>query len=169
MAWEEDSCICLNMQLIAILSRIGVSFSYRTLLQGCFPTDECHRNRHMHSFPVDYTLCFSIKHFPTVVDGSSHSLSALADTLRMPDDGFPKYSKRLAGKSLLHIPVLRYGSPVLEHRYENPLFVPYQNRLYAAIRLGIRKAFILCDLLHNQTKQNRPDKDRREILFPVRL
>ena len=24
MAWEEDSCICLNMQLIAILSRIGV-------------------------------------------------------------------------------------------------------------------------------------------------
>ena len=27
MAWEEDSCICLNMQLIAILSRIGVSIN----------------------------------------------------------------------------------------------------------------------------------------------
>ena len=27
MAWEEDSCICLNMQLIAILSRIGVEYS----------------------------------------------------------------------------------------------------------------------------------------------
>ena len=26
MAWEEDSCICLNMQLIAILSRIGVIY-----------------------------------------------------------------------------------------------------------------------------------------------
>ncbi len=26
MAWEENSCICLNMQLIAILSRIGVTF-----------------------------------------------------------------------------------------------------------------------------------------------
>ncbi|MEO3487745.1 hypothetical protein ABG827_14235, partial [Phocaeicola vulgatus] len=26
MAWEEDSCICLNMQLIAILSRIGVFY-----------------------------------------------------------------------------------------------------------------------------------------------
>ena len=26
MAWEENSCICLNMQLIAILSRIGVFF-----------------------------------------------------------------------------------------------------------------------------------------------
>ena len=26
MAWEENSCICLNMQLIAILSRIGVIF-----------------------------------------------------------------------------------------------------------------------------------------------
>ena len=26
MAWEEDSCICLNMQLIAILSRIGVTY-----------------------------------------------------------------------------------------------------------------------------------------------
>ena len=25
MAWEENSCICLNMQLIAILSRIGVN------------------------------------------------------------------------------------------------------------------------------------------------
>ena len=24
MAWEEHSCICLNMQLIVILSRIGV-------------------------------------------------------------------------------------------------------------------------------------------------
>ena len=24
MAWEENSCICFNMQLIAILSRIGV-------------------------------------------------------------------------------------------------------------------------------------------------
>ena len=27
MAWEENSCISLNMQLIAILSRIGVSSS----------------------------------------------------------------------------------------------------------------------------------------------
>ena len=27
MAWEEDSCICLNMQLIAILSRIGVTIT----------------------------------------------------------------------------------------------------------------------------------------------
>ena len=27
MAWEENSCICLNMQLIAILSRIGVIIS----------------------------------------------------------------------------------------------------------------------------------------------
>ena len=27
MAWEENSCICLNMQLIAILSRIGVLFT----------------------------------------------------------------------------------------------------------------------------------------------
>ena len=26
MAWEENSRICLHMQLIAILSRIGVSF-----------------------------------------------------------------------------------------------------------------------------------------------
>ena len=28
MAWEENSCICLHMQLIAILSRIGV-LSYK--------------------------------------------------------------------------------------------------------------------------------------------
>ena len=28
MAWEENSCISLNMQLIAILSRIGVRFDY---------------------------------------------------------------------------------------------------------------------------------------------
>lgn len=26
MAWEENSCICLHMQLIAILSRIGVIY-----------------------------------------------------------------------------------------------------------------------------------------------
>ena len=30
MAWEENSCICLNMQLIAILSRIGVLLSDKT-------------------------------------------------------------------------------------------------------------------------------------------
>ena len=28
MAWEENSCISLNMQLIAILSRIGVYTVY---------------------------------------------------------------------------------------------------------------------------------------------
>ena len=28
MAWEENSCICLNMQLIAILSRIGVIYAH---------------------------------------------------------------------------------------------------------------------------------------------
>ena len=28
MAWEENSCISLNMQLIAILSRIGVKSPY---------------------------------------------------------------------------------------------------------------------------------------------
>ena len=27
MAWEENSCICLHMQLIAILSRIGANRS----------------------------------------------------------------------------------------------------------------------------------------------
>ena len=35
MAWEENSCISLNMQLIAILSRIGVmfgSFSLQSVL-----------------------------------------------------------------------------------------------------------------------------------------
>ena len=31
MAWEENSCICLNMQLIAILSRIGVSLTVSNL------------------------------------------------------------------------------------------------------------------------------------------
>lgn len=29
MAWEENSCICLHMQLIAILSRIGVIINIR--------------------------------------------------------------------------------------------------------------------------------------------
>ena len=28
MAWEENSCISLNMQLIAILSRIGVEYCF---------------------------------------------------------------------------------------------------------------------------------------------
>ena len=28
MAWEENSCISLNMQLIAILSRIGVEHTH---------------------------------------------------------------------------------------------------------------------------------------------
>ena len=32
MAWEENSCICLHMQLIAILSRIGVYISDRLRL-----------------------------------------------------------------------------------------------------------------------------------------
>ena len=29
MAWEENSCISLNMQLIAILSRIGVILTWK--------------------------------------------------------------------------------------------------------------------------------------------
>ena len=34
MAWEENSCICLNMQLIAILSRIGVQVTRGASLSG---------------------------------------------------------------------------------------------------------------------------------------
>ena len=34
MAWEENSCICLNMQLIAILSRIGVNLNYCIVLSS---------------------------------------------------------------------------------------------------------------------------------------
>ena len=29
MAWEENSCICLHMQLIAILSQIGIIITLR--------------------------------------------------------------------------------------------------------------------------------------------
>ena len=31
MAWEENSRICLHTQLIAILSRIGVSYTSKTI------------------------------------------------------------------------------------------------------------------------------------------
>ena len=34
MAWEENSCICLHMQLITILSRIGVRILYKNLKIG---------------------------------------------------------------------------------------------------------------------------------------
>ena len=34
MAWEENSCICLNMQLIAILSRIGVGYDLMIRYKG---------------------------------------------------------------------------------------------------------------------------------------
>ena len=40
MAWEENSCICLNMQLIAILSRIGViivKFFWLHMVEGWLP------------------------------------------------------------------------------------------------------------------------------------
>ena len=35
MAWEENSCICLNMQLIAILSRIGVTLETKNVFKNC--------------------------------------------------------------------------------------------------------------------------------------
>ena len=35
MAWEENSCICLHMQLIAILSRIGVR-NFNNAKKSCF-------------------------------------------------------------------------------------------------------------------------------------
>ena len=39
MAWEENSRICLHMQLIAILSRIGVIIGYNICNPVCiFPT-----------------------------------------------------------------------------------------------------------------------------------
>ena len=34
MAWEENSCICLHMQLIAILSRIGVKLYIKSVKCG---------------------------------------------------------------------------------------------------------------------------------------
>ena len=40
MAWEENPRICLHMQLIAILSRIGVIlFSFRNLFVVCKTTN----------------------------------------------------------------------------------------------------------------------------------
>ena len=40
MAWEENSRICLHMQLIAILSRIGVKAVRNMMLQrGIVPED----------------------------------------------------------------------------------------------------------------------------------
>ena len=38
MAWEENSRICLHMQLIAILSRIGVINIFFSYLNGTNPT-----------------------------------------------------------------------------------------------------------------------------------
>ena len=35
MAWEENSCISLNMQLIAILSRIGVNDALLLVVVAC--------------------------------------------------------------------------------------------------------------------------------------
>jgi len=35
MAWEENSRICLHMQLIAILSRIGVYFKASAPFRAC--------------------------------------------------------------------------------------------------------------------------------------
>ena len=34
MTWEENSCICLHMQLIAILSRIGVKLYIKSVKYG---------------------------------------------------------------------------------------------------------------------------------------
>ena len=39
MAWEENSCISLNMQLIAILSRIGVSMMQNRHTRSSSATD----------------------------------------------------------------------------------------------------------------------------------
>ena len=36
MAWEEDSCICLNMQLIAILSRTGVKTAFLLIIKPLY-------------------------------------------------------------------------------------------------------------------------------------
>lgn len=55
MAWEENSHICLHMQLIAILSRIGVRFSskeseeYQQIGLGSF---------HMRNYPAPYRIVF---------------------------------------------------------------------------------------------------------------
>ena len=42
MAWEENSHICINMQLIAILSRTGVDYAICILVRLHFrPADIC--------------------------------------------------------------------------------------------------------------------------------
>lgn len=65
MVWEENSsCICLNMQLIAILSRIGVhqiySKSRKNAFQVCLPG----RSKAVHFFHK-ITYNFPFKDFIT--------------------------------------------------------------------------------------------------------
>ena len=53
MAWEEDSCICLNMQLIAILSRIGVILEGEIDLgkKQLFISEQEYKNKYIHLTP----------------------------------------------------------------------------------------------------------------------
>ena len=57
MAWEENSCICLNMQLIAILSRIGVTIAFLFCNLG--------KSRYINTLPKMSILC-NFSHQTTV-------------------------------------------------------------------------------------------------------
>ena len=56
MAWEENSRICLHMQLIAILSRTGVRM-YDQIL-GCWTSVDPMAEKYYHISP--YVFCFDI-------------------------------------------------------------------------------------------------------------
>ena len=64
MAWEENSCICLNMQLIAILSRIGVFY---------YPYCDCEDRAVLYSYLVRNLLKLDV----VLLDYPNHIATAV--------------------------------------------------------------------------------------------
>ena len=61
MAWEENSRICLNMQLIAILSRIGVITDRQLLLNTGVKTSDLTKVKHFTTQTI-----FNIRYFVNI-------------------------------------------------------------------------------------------------------
>ena len=61
MEWEENSHICLHMQLIAILSRIGVNRDKTSSLLGCYT--EVQLTRCSLSYTKIHIMCLNIRYW----------------------------------------------------------------------------------------------------------
>ena len=85
MTWEENSCICLHMQLIAILSRIGVKLYIKSVKCGFIHvTYFCNKRLYMYVSALQLPVSAFSKAFDCKDSANERNVSSLTNCRVQP-------------------------------------------------------------------------------------